>query len=118
VTTASLAMFCSVLFQKTASSMMASYVIIIVFFMGPPALEFFATTFFPDSAQSAYVHQLTALSPFAAAFSLPLSADGSNPELPGDVSVFTTFVGVYVVLDLALLLGMLWQFERRWRVAT
>jgi ABC-type transport system involved in multi-copper enzyme maturation permease subunit len=118
VTTASLAMFCSVLFQKTASSMMASYIVIIAFFMGPLALDFFATTFFKTSATAAWIHQLTALSPFAAAFSLPLSADGTNPALPGDMTVFTTFVGVYVILDLALLVGMLWQFERRWRVAT
>lgn len=47
LTTAMIALFCSVVFRKSAVSMMTSYVIIVTLFFAPPALNYFANTFFP-----------------------------------------------------------------------
>ena len=49
LTTATVALFCSVLFRKTAHSLMTTYLVIIVLFCLPLAMRFFAETFFPDA---------------------------------------------------------------------
>ncbi len=116
-TTAAIAMFASVMFQKTTSSMMAAYLAIVVLFMAPPALQYFAETFFPHAPVTSGIHLLTMLSPFSAIFSLPLSADGEFPAIEGDSVIFAGFVVSYVLIDACLVVGMLSQFERRWRFA-
>jgi ABC-type transport system involved in multi-copper enzyme maturation permease subunit len=73
VTTAVTALFCSTIFQKSATSLIATYLIIVVMFMGPVAVTFFAKTFFAGTTEAAVVEKLGALSPFSATFSLPLN---------------------------------------------
>jgi hypothetical protein len=50
LTTAMIALFCSVIFKKTSISLMSTYLIIIVLFCVPLAANFFAETFFPNFA--------------------------------------------------------------------
>lgn len=51
VTTAMLALFCSVVFRKTSVSLMSTYALIVGLFFGPLAVNFFADTFFGDRQQ-------------------------------------------------------------------
>ncbi len=57
LTTAVVALFCSVLFHKTSVSLMTAYLVIIVLFCAPLAARFFAEGFFPrppgDAVRSA-----------------------------------------------------------------
>jgi ABC-type transport system involved in multi-copper enzyme maturation permease subunit len=46
--TAMLALFCSVVFHKSATSLMTTYALIIFLFCAPLALNFFMNSFFPD----------------------------------------------------------------------
>ena len=54
LTTTTLAMFCSVVFQKTSTSMITAYLLVIVLFALPIAVKTFADTFSPATA--ALVH--------------------------------------------------------------
>ncbi len=55
LTTANLALFNSVVFPKTSMSLMATYLAIIVLFCAPPAVNFFADTFFGNLEAPAVV---------------------------------------------------------------
>ena len=69
LTTAVLALFCSVVFQRTAMSLITTYLVIITLFCLPLACLFFAETFFPESPSTEVIRQTGITSPFAAAFS-------------------------------------------------
>ena len=118
LTTATLALFCSVLFQKTSVSIMASYLLIVALFTLPPALEYFAERFYPQSSTVEWVEWGTFVSPFSTAFALPLAADGATGDpRPAHWDVWWRFLGFYALLDLGLLAGMMRLFQSRWRVA-
>ncbi len=51
--TAVTALFCSTIFQKSATSLISTYLIIVVMFMAPVAVKFFAETFFKGTPQAA-----------------------------------------------------------------
>lgn len=117
LTTSSLAMVCSVLFRKTATAMMTSYLLVTLLFVGPLALHFFTQTFFGSRPVAAYSAELTALSPFAALFNVPMY-DGTQRINPGaNIWRWAGYVGCYAVLNVWLLALMLWLFKVRWRVA-
>ena len=117
LTTASLAMVCSVLFRKTATAMMTSYLLITLLFVGPLALHYFTQTFFATLPVAQWTAELTALSPFAALFNVPMF-DGMQRLNPGaNVWRWGGFVGIYAALNVWLLALMLWLFKVRWRVA-
>jgi ABC-type transport system involved in multi-copper enzyme maturation permease subunit len=117
VTTASLAMVCSVLFRKTATAMMLSYLLITLLFVGPLALDFFIQTFFGTLPVAQLSSRLTALSPFAALFNVPLY-DGLQPFNPrANIWLWAASTGIYVTINVWLLALMLWLFKVRWRVA-
>ena len=81
LTTAVTALFCSSVFQKTATSLISTYLIIVVMFMAPVAVKFFAQTFFQGTEEAAIAEKVGVLSPFSATFSLPLNIpDESSPE--------------------------------------
>src|SRR5262249_37061981 len=48
LTTATVALFCSVVFRKTSISLMTTYLVIVVLFTAPIAVSRFAATFFAD----------------------------------------------------------------------
>ena len=123
LTTAVIALFCSVLFRKTSTSMMTSYLVVIILFCAPLAVRYFAETFFPNLPNTPAVAQAGFTSPFAAAFAVPLDV-GLNSSEPVDeqqaIGNWRLF-GYYVAFTLgmnAFLSGtMMWLFNVRWRVA-
>ncbi len=120
VTTAITALFCSTIFHRSSTSLICTYMIIIVMFFGPVAVHFFADTFFHGTAGASVADKLGVLSPFAATFALPLhiEQDGANvANSTPDVGVFFGYIGWSILYNGALLLAMMRMFEVRWRVA-
>lgn len=121
VVTALVALFCSVVFQKTASSQIAAYALIVLFFCGPPAGEFFARHYMPDAPLAESIRLAGVASPFSAIFETPLRIDpvGDAPATMAQGS--WAYVGGYFLFSallVALLMGAIaWLFETRWRVA-
>ena len=76
MTTAVTALFCSSVFQKTATSLISTYLIIVVMFMAPLGVKFFAQTFYQGSSQArGWRSKVGVLSPFSAVFALPLNVE-------------------------------------------
>jgi ABC-type transport system involved in multi-copper enzyme maturation permease subunit len=137
LTTAMLALFCSVLFKKTAQAMMTTYLIIMVLFCAPLAVKYFADTFFPYDPDKPEINRTTLYirdagftSPFAAAQAVPLdtgtvnessrtSASRNQSQLAalGNWPLFFGYIAFSLALNAALLLTMIWLFNTRWRVA-
>jgi ABC-type transport system involved in multi-copper enzyme maturation permease subunit len=118
LTTAGLALFCSVIFRKTSVSMMTAYLVVVLLFLAPVAVSEFAEVFYPTHPAATLVKQLSFSSPFIAAFSLPLDLDIQDATaIPANWPLWTSFVIFYTALDVALAAGMIWLFGVRWRVA-
>jgi ABC-type transport system involved in multi-copper enzyme maturation permease subunit len=121
LTTAMLALFCSVLFHKTSHAMMTTYLVIIVLFCAPLACSFFADTFFRDHPNTPYVQASGFVSPFGAAFAVPLDLEQVNDNNakpnPGDWRVFFGYAGFSLLMNAGLISTMMWLFNTRWRVA-
>ncbi|MEM8944613.1 MAG: ABC transporter permease subunit [Planctomycetota bacterium] len=117
LTTAMTALFCSTLFRKSATSLMATYLVIVVLFLVPVAAQVFVSAFLSESPSVDFVRWTGFSSPFAAVFNLPLSVSDVNNETGVSVEIFFGFLGFAVVYNLILLLGMIWLFQVRWRVS-
>lgn len=118
LTTAMTALFCSSVFSKSSTSLMASYLIIILLFMAPLAASYFAETFFPDSRGTTITEITGLVSPFAAAMSVPLDFDLPNIEPRRAVWFIVAGYFVFcVVYNLLLVAIMTQRFNTRWRVA-
>lgn len=137
VTTATIALFFSVVFRKTSVSLMTTYLAILVLFMAPPAAAFFEETFSrPATSQSGAVGPLLPssgqaqvdrrspdtplarlgfLSPFSAALAVPLEIDGVL--YGGKWPAHYFFLAFYLLVDVGLVFVMTWLFNVRWRVA-
>jgi ABC-type transport system involved in multi-copper enzyme maturation permease subunit len=109
LTTATLALFCSVVFRKTSVSLMSAYLAVFVLFMGPPAAAFFGETFF-DAGRAD--NQALASPDFSGpAWSAPNPAlyrhmplrDARMPDRPvarlGFLSPFSAALSVPLVID-------------------
>ena len=126
LTTTVLAMFCSVIFRKTSVSMMTAYLVIMLLYALPLAVQWFARLLFPTAPATGWIGSFTFTSPFSASFSLPLVADraaegaASNPvaAIVGNLPVFFGFLAFYITLNAVLLGSILWLFNKRWRVST
>jgi ABC-type transport system involved in multi-copper enzyme maturation permease subunit len=120
LTTATVGLFCSVIFRKTSISLMTSYLLIVILFTLPLAVTFFAGTFFPDTPASRFFAHASFTSPFAAAFNLPidpLDAQLSRAKVaPPDWGFFASFLAFYALLNGAALASMAWLFNVRWRM--
>ena len=124
LTTSVTALFCSAVFDKTATSLISTYLIILTLFMAPLAALFFAKTFFDATAGEEVVNALGVVSPFRAAFALPLEIDvvqtgggGAGGSTPGQMSIFWGHLAWCVTYNAALLVGMMWLFRMRWRIS-
>jgi ABC-type transport system involved in multi-copper enzyme maturation permease subunit len=120
LTTAVTALFCSTIFQKTATSLISTYIIILAMFMAPVAVMFFAETFFPGTTGVTLADAAGIFSPFAATFALPLDIERDGSQLTaasGNLGVFFGYVGWSILYNGALILAMMRLFEVRWRVA-
>ena len=88
VTTAMTALFCSTLFRKSATALMAAYLISASLFLLPPAASWFCTIFLPNSPLAGLANASQVFSPFAAAFHLPLDI-GDYSNSTGSTSIFS-----------------------------
>jgi ABC-type transport system involved in multi-copper enzyme maturation permease subunit len=117
LTTATVALFNSVVFRKTSISLMTTYLMIAILFMLPLAITYFANTF-ADAGTAELAGRASFTSPFAAAFNLPIDL-----LLPGSVyatsnwGFFAAFESFYLLLNAALLGTIAWLFNVRWRMA-
>jgi ABC-type Na+ efflux pump permease subunit len=143
-TTAVLAMFCSVVFRKTSMSLMTAYLTIMILFCVPLALTFFVKVFVDpvvmvpgDGSSTAdlvvreeatvgkWIHRVAVSSPFAAAFSVPLTEDDTNvgsresrpPLFQHNWAFVAGYFGWTVALNGLLMALMVWLFNTRWRVS-
>ena len=100
-TTAMTALFCSTLFHKSSTSLLASYLIIITLFLLPLAADRFVQ-FFGKSGTAADIVQLSGIaSPFVAIFNLPLEVSSS----PGPPQVSLGLFGGHLLFAIALQCG-------------
>ncbi len=121
LTTANVALFSSVVFRKTATSLIVTYMVLLALFAAPVLAERFAEVFLPRSPAAAGIHAATLTSPFAAAFALPLSFEvdieiGLMPRR-ADWPLVWSYVAFTALGNAALLGVMAWLFNTRWRVA-
>jgi len=120
LTTAMVALFCSVLFYKTSTSLMTTYMLIIVLFCVPLAVTYFTENFFPNNPRAQQIQVLAIASPFAAARYTPLdvsiTADDGGDNI-GDWRMVGGYFLFSSLLNGGLLLVMVWLFRSRWRVA-
>jgi ABC-type transport system involved in multi-copper enzyme maturation permease subunit len=118
LTTTTLAMFCSVVFQKTSVSMMTAYLALVLLFALPVSAKLLAELLFPGAAATEWVRELLFVSPFAAAFSLPLHLQATTQAATGwSPHTAPAFLAFYLGLDLILAWLIQRLFRLRWRVA-
>jgi hypothetical protein len=121
LTTSTLALFCSVFFQKTSMSLMTSYLIIILLFCAPVAAKYFTTRFLPDTQAAAIVETVGLTSPFVAARSVPLDVELLPSEeasvSTGNWMMVAAYAVFTVLLNVVLSANMVWWFRTRWRVS-
>ncbi|MCH2131057.1 MAG: ABC transporter permease [Pirellulaceae bacterium] len=116
LTTAMLALFNSVVFRKTAHSMMATYITIIILFCLPPAAAVIASTLDLSGAETTALFGM--ISPFSTAFEVPLYMDLVDETLTtGRWFYFFGYMLFGTASNLGLLVTMIWLFNSRWRVA-
>lgn len=128
LTTANLALFCSTRCQKTSTSLIATYSVILLLYLVPPAIAVFANQYYPNSVNQEAAKAMTITSPFAANLLIPLEIDSLNGATAGFMQQFSDIdlrqywhFGAYVLFTVLLnggLIGvMAWMFNSRWRVA-
>jgi hypothetical protein len=117
VTTATTALFCSTVFQKSSTSLISTYLIIGVMYMAPVAMAFFAETFFGGTVGAQVVDSLGVLSPFSAVFALPLEIEDVSTGASADLPQFFGYFGWSLLYNAALVAAMMRLFQVRWRVA-
>src|SRR3954470_5420877 len=113
VITAVTALFCSTIFQKTATSLISTYLIIVTMFMAPVGVKFFAQTFYQGSSRADAAQKVGVMSPFSAVFALPLNVEdetrpAATPTAPtSDLPVFFGYIGWTIVYNSVLVLVMM-----------
>ncbi|MDC0936559.1 ABC transporter permease subunit [Pirellulales bacterium] len=117
VTTAMTALFCSTLFRKSSTALIAAYLISAVLFLLPPAANWFCTLFLPDSPVVRLANASQVFSPFAAAFHLPLDIKDYSNAGQIDVGVFWGHLAFGLIYNLVLLVSIAQLFNVRWRVS-
>ena len=119
LTTATVALFCSVMFRKTSISLMTTYLVIVVLFTAAAGGDLFRRHVFSRTRRS----RSSSTRPASPArlprrFNLPIDL-----MMPGDTRVnadwtfVAAFAGFYAILDGVLLAAMAWLFNVRWRMA-
>lgn len=126
LTTSMTGLVCSTMSSKTSTALVASYLVIITLFLAPLAGKYFADTFYRGTPAAEVVAASSAVSPFAAAFALPLNYDrqksADNPaaeaaQAKGEPVLFFAHVAWSVLYNATLLGLLMWLFKTRWRVA-
>jgi hypothetical protein len=118
-------LFCSVSFQKSYVSLTAAYLALGCLYLLPPAADYFAGTFLPDTPAASAVHTVAAASPVSAVFALPLDVNetgGLEPRArkitrPGDWPLLAGYFAVQTILVLLLLALIGRMFRNRYDAA-
>lgn len=122
LTTAVVALFCSVVFRRTSVSMMTTYALLGLLFFLPVAAQFFAVQFYPDTPALEYAKLSGVASPFSAVFNIPFDFRVVRTDETAAVTGDWMLVGGYAAftgaLNAALLAVMIWLFNVRWRVTS
>jgi hypothetical protein len=113
-----------VLFRKSAHSLLVSYLVIMILYCLPVAVNYFAVQFYPESPLTADLRWLKVASPLATAFALPVAAEqaaegatrGVAAAVKGDWSILQGYAAFTLILNGLLLALMMRLFQRRWRV--
>jgi len=132
-TTAIIALFCSVVFQRTSISQMTAYLVILVLFGVPLAVHYYAETIGGGGPVSEAIRRCGLTSPISAAFAVPLAPDadwgGDQVTSPsretarssngrrGDWGLVAAYFSFAASLNVSLLGMMVWLFRKRWRVS-
>ena len=121
--TTSIALFCSSVFRRSSVSLIVSYLMIIILFLAPMAVQTVAESVSNDSVSVDQVQELTWTSPFAVVFSLPFQVEVSESvedfvgkqvdSDEGTWRLFFGYVGFAVVMLLSLPMIMLVMLRRR-----
>jgi ABC-type transport system involved in multi-copper enzyme maturation permease subunit len=121
LTTAMLALFCSVVARKTSTSLMMTYGAITILFCAPLASSYFANTFFADSQATEQVRQFGVISPLATVFQVPLFLQDATEDeqlvYRGSWPLVGQYAAVSLVFNMVLMGLMNWLFQTRWRIA-
>jgi ABC-type transport system involved in multi-copper enzyme maturation permease subunit len=122
VTTAMVALFFSTIFQKSATSLITTYLVIATLYTAPVAAKFFEDFILRDQATNEIADVLGVLSPFSATFALPLEVEsyrerGDNRASAANLAVFFGYLGWSVLINAVLFGLMIWLFRVRWRVS-
>ncbi len=115
VTTATVALGCSVVSKKTSVSLMTSYVVVALLFVGAPAALVFVATFFPNAHVDRWTAASAAISPISAVFHVPLHIE-TTAYYANAPAGWAWLFATHLVLNGSMLFGMLWLFRNRWRV--
>jgi ABC-type transport system involved in multi-copper enzyme maturation permease subunit len=123
LTSAHIALFCSVLFRTTSVSLMTSYLLLILLFCVPIGISSFVDykySYTESHPIAQNIEWVGLTSPFSAAFAVPLNMDLDAPpdEIDfGNWPLFGTYVVFTLLLNMTLLVTMIWLFNVRWRVS-
>jgi hypothetical protein len=116
--TSVVSLFCSVGFQKSNVSLTVAYLSIACLFLLPPAADYFARAFFPETGLAHVVHASTAISPFSAVFSLPLEISRQSKETRfADWPIFIGHLAFQAVAVAIMLRLMMRVFRNRYDAA-
>lgn len=116
-TTAMTALFCSTLFHKTSTSLLATYLIIITLFLVPLAANRFVDYFGKSGTVERLVHLSGIASPFVAVFNLPLEVSSSPRPPQVSLPVYFGHLLFGLLYNAGLLCTVTWLFQVRWRVS-
>jgi ABC-type transport system involved in multi-copper enzyme maturation permease subunit len=118
LSTAIVAMFCSVLCKKTSTSLMTSYLLIGTMFCLPLAMRFFTETYYPGTAAAHWVASSQLISPLSAAFNAPLKFNVPGMiDRGGTWQDYFNYLGLTAAINIFLLAAIYRLFQTRWRVA-
>ena len=117
LTTGCLALFSSVFFKKTATSLMTTYLVIVLLFCAPLAMEFFASRSL-QIAVDAGDSKSDGDEPFRGVVFRPHALQHARDRRPGrKLAHVFSYLGFSAMLNAGLMGAMIWLFNTRWRVA-
>lgn len=121
VTTTTVGVFCSMFFRRAILSVVPAYLVLALLYVLPIALEWLADWAAAGHERASPAGYLQFLSPFAAAFSLPVTAGSDIISGKGAVDLWsataTAFLVFYVLLDTTLIWITARVFRARWWLA-
>ncbi|MFY7968659.1 MAG: hypothetical protein ACOVNV_06195, partial [Pirellulaceae bacterium] len=114
-----LALRCSTLFRRTSVSMMYTYAILLLLYLGPIAIWYLISSFSRVAAAESW-QWLGAGSPLAAIQAVPFgetfSAAGQTRSRSGNLPLLITYVAVTASMIAAMVMAMISLFRDRWRL--